>query len=144
MKHFASELQYISELYNRLHDELSLQAENSGDASVAVLTASVLRNRELLSRVEQANGRLSLLAKDWIASRGHFDPPARESIHSLASSVRKQAAQLVLLLEERARKLEDGRKNLQKALKEVHQGIRYLASVKPIKTNYPKFVDSLG
>lgn len=90
------------------------------------------------------NGRLSQLAKDWDTFRGHLGPQSRESIQSLAASVRKQAAQLVLLLEKRARELEDGRRRLEKALKEVRQGVRYLAGVKPTKTNYPKFVDSLG
>lgn len=144
MKLFMSELQYVSELYNRLCTEISLQGENGGAANTAALAAVVLRNRELFSRVERMNGRLAQLAKDWDAFRGHLDPQARESIKSLASSVRKQGAQLVLLLQRRTRELEDGRRNLEKALKEIRQGVRYLACVKPTKTNYPKFVDSLG
>jgi len=139
-----SELQYVSELYNRLCTELSSQGENGAAADVATLTAAVLRNRELLSRVERMNGRLAQLAKDWDAFRGHLDPRSRESIKSLASSVRNQGAQLVLLLERRSRDLEDGRRNVEKALKGIRQGVRYLACVKPTKTNYPKFIDSLG
>jgi len=142
MKLFVSELQYVSELYNRLCAELSLQDGNGVDA--AALNAAVLRNRELLSRVEQMNGRLAQLAKDWDAFRGHLDPQSRESIRALASSVGKQGEQLALLIERRTRDLEGGRRNVEKALKEIRQGVRYLASVRPTKTNYPKFIDSLG
>ena len=131
MKLFESELQYVSELYNQLCGELSVQGENGAETDLKALTAAILRNRELLSRVEQMNGRLSQLAKDWDTFRGQLGRQSRESIQSLAASVRKQAEQLVLLLENRAHQIEDGRRSLEKALKEVRQGVRYLASVKP-------------
>ena len=144
MKLFMSELQYVSELYNRLRAELSVQAENGAESDVKALAEAILRNRDLMSRVEKMNGRLSQLAKEWETLRTRLDTQTRASIQSLASSVRKQAAQLALLMEKRTRELEDGRQRSEKALKEIRQGIRYLASVKPTRTNYPKFVDSRG
>ena len=144
MRLFTSELQYLSELYNRLRHELSLHPPQGAEPRLTALTETVLKNRELFIRVEQMNDRLAQLSEDWQSFREHLNPQPRKSIQALAASVTKQAAELALLMEQRRADLEEERCKLEKALDEVRQGARYLASVKPVKANYPKFVDSLG
>jgi hypothetical protein len=144
MKIFISELQYVSELYDRLRCELSPGADQAHDTDCTTLTRAVLRNRELWSRVEQMDARLAQLSKDWQYLRQHLSPQSMTSIRALAAAVRNKAAELSLLMDKRTKELAEGRRKLEKALNEVHKGGRYLASVKPVKANYPKFVDSLG
>jgi endonuclease III len=144
MKLFDSELQYLSELYRRLHSELSTQSGKSISEDATALVEAILSNRELLSRVDQMNVRLYQLVKDWEAFREHMGPEARTSIKSLAGSVQRQATELSQLVETRSRELGQARTRLEEALGELQKGTRYLASVKPIQANYPKFIDSHG
>jgi hypothetical protein len=142
MKLFISELQYVSELYSRLRKELIDQTPMA--AGVTALTETVLRNRELLARVEQMNVRLFQLSNDWQTFRAHLDPQCRTEIQALAHTVKVQASELAQLLEQQLKTLKEGRGRLEKTLEETRQGARYLASVNPVKTNYPKFLDSHG
>ncbi len=144
MKVFLSELQYLSELCDRLLRELSLPADRSTNIDATALTEAILRNRELFNRLEQMDGRISQLSKDWQSFREHLSPQSRTETQHLAEAVGRQADELARLMEKHKSELEEGRRRLKKALSDVRQGARYLASVKPVKTNYPKFVDSLG
>jgi len=141
MKLFTSELQYLSELYSRLHRELESPLK-AGETTA--LTEAILRNRELFTRIDQMNGRLFQLAREWDNFRGDLAPATSSAVKALAESVKKQAAELSALMEQRNRQLTDGCRKLENTLGEIRRGARYLASVKPPKTNYPKFVDSVG
>jgi hypothetical protein len=141
----VSDLRYLSELYARLHAEFSAQTLEPGTtAHVSALSTAVLRNRELLDRIGQMNPRLLQLARDWKSFRDRLDPVSRSEVAQLAERVTSQASRLSEVCERRMRQLESGRNELQKAMVGVQTGSRYLASIKPGKTNYPKFLDSLG
>jgi HAMP domain-containing protein len=142
MKVFTSELQYLSELYQRLSSELKAAAGNHADSGR--IAGTVLDNRELVSRIEQLNARVAQLADEWETVRGRVDAPVRAEVEALAAAVRKQATELSQVCAESARRLEKGLQAIARELGDLRRGSRYLESVKPAKTNYPKFVDSVG
>lgn len=144
MKLFASELQYLSELYLKLSEEFSALNRVAPKSKATALAESIIRNRDLLFRIEQMNQRLSQLAEEWERFRARMDPASRAEVQSLAQAVFAQAVKLKALCSERIQELESGRRRLEDDLGEVKKGTRYLQSAKPPKTNYPKFVDSLG
>jgi hypothetical protein len=145
MKSFLSELQYLSELYGRLQTELSALPLDAGAGSkTAILSETVLQNRELLARIDQMDARLLQLSQEWQSFRERLDPDSRSEVMKLAESVHSQAMQLSEICGRRIQHLESGRSEIRKAMEGVQSGSRYLASIKPAKTNYPKFVDSLG
>jgi hypothetical protein len=145
MKPFVSDLQVLSGLYFRLHAEFSAHALEPGTpAQISTLSAAILQNRELLARIEQMNGRLLQLAQEWKSFREQLDPVSRSEVTQLAERVSHHASQLSEVCARRIQQLESGQNELQKAMDGVQTGARYLASIKPGKTNYPKFLDSLG
>jgi len=144
MKLFDSELQYLSELYARLSAELENlgRSDKAGVPSIAV--DSILRNRDLFSRIEQMNSRLLALAREWEKFGPHLDPETRKQTRQLADKVRNQALSLARAGEQRITEIETIRAKLEWELKEIAKGAQFLESVKPVKTNYPKFIDSQG
>jgi hypothetical protein len=144
MKFISSELQYLSELYQRFKAEILASARLFEARNSTALTDSVLRNRELLARVSQMTTRAAQLAQEWEKFRLILDPQSRAEIQALAANVKSQAAQLEQLCKGLARSLEDQRRRIEKNLEELRNGTRYLNCVKPPSTNYPKFIDSHG
>jgi uncharacterized protein (DUF58 family) len=144
MKFIASELQYLSELYQRFKAEILASARLFEARNSNALTESVLKNRDLLARVSQMTARAAQLALEWEKFRLILDPQSKVEIQALAANVKSQAAQLEQLCKGLARRLEDQRRRIEKDLRELHNGSRYLNCVKPPSTNYPKFIDSHG
>jgi hypothetical protein len=142
MKLFISELQYLSELYSRMKAELSKSDVGSNINTDAELSRVILCNQELFARIEQMSSRLSQLSKEWENFREHMDAQPRKEICLFVQTVTKQAIQLKQLCADRAVKLEKFRDRLEETFCEIRKGTQYLNSVKPIKSNYPKFFDS--
>ena len=144
MKVFDSELQYLSELYSLLSAEFEGLKRTSGQSKPAATVDFVLRNHELFARLEQMNGRLHQLVKDWESFSPHLEPSAKEHAQRLIEKVQRQAHELALLNQERLTEVDAFRARLSGELEKLERGGRYLQSVKPLKANYPKFIDSRG
>ncbi len=144
MKFFISELQYLSELYQRFKTDIlaSFNTNESRDASF--VAERILKNRDLLGRIEQMTGRTAQLVQEWEKLRLILDARSRSEIQALAMSVKSQAAQLEQLCKGLARQLETSRSDLERELMQLQKGTRYLHTVRPQSTNYPKFIDSVG
>ncbi len=144
MKIFISELQYLSELYQRFKTEILASFGTNESRDAAVFAERILKNRDLLGRIEQMTGRTAQLVQEWEKLRLILDPRSKSEIQALAVSVRSQAAQLEQLCKGLARQLESNRSDLERELMQLQKGTRYLHSVRPSTTNYPKFIDSVG
>jgi uncharacterized membrane protein YccC len=144
MKLFVSELQYLCELYQRFKAEILDAGNHVQKEGTSALTESILKNRELLTRIEQMTARTAQLAQEWEKFRVILDPRTKAEIQALAASVKNQAVQLEQLCKGLTCRLEATRRDLEQELAEIRKGTRYLNSVKPPTTNYPKFVDSVG
>jgi hypothetical protein len=139
---FDSELQCLSELYSRLSTEFASLSSCGKPGDASATAGCILRNEDLFARLEQMNSRLLELAAKWEQLSPQLDPASRRQTQQLAGKVREQAVRLASLGEERIVELETLRGRLGWELGNIKMGARYLESVKPLKTNYPKFIDS--
>ncbi len=141
---FDSELQNLSALYSHLSQELSGQAKDNKPASPSAIAHRILRNKDLFDRLERMNSRLAELAAEWEKLNPHLDDAARRKTRHLAAKVREQAVNLRALSESRSKEIESLRSRLESELAAISRGTKYLESVKPLKNNFPKFIDSCG
>jgi hypothetical protein len=143
MNKLAAEFREVFNLYIKLGDEISriMDADDSKDPQM--LVNSILQNRECLERITQMNSRVVQLSDAWGRCRNQLDPESRKEAHDLATAARAQAVRLQELLSVRTEKLRRVRDELGRNLAEIGKGSQFLKSIKPVKNNYPKFVDSL-
>ncbi len=141
---FISELQLLSGLYHRLKSEILDPACQTVEKGALPQPELLLDKRELLLRIEQMTARAAELADEWERFRAALDPGSRADIRALAADVRNQGEELSQLCRELSAGLEAKRAALERELAQIRTGARYLSSVRPPSTNYPKFVDSLG
>jgi hypothetical protein len=143
MSAIAAEYQEVFQLYLRLGKELTKIMGIDDAKNPQFFVESILANRDYMTRIEQLNSRVLQLSEDWERYRTSVDLEAEDQIRELAAAARAQAVRLKELCSIHAQKLQIIRDKLEKDLAEIGKGTEYLKSVKPIKNNYPKFIDSL-
>jgi uncharacterized coiled-coil DUF342 family protein len=143
MSALAEEFQDVFQLYLKLSEELTkiIDADDSKDP--LELVDSILKNRDCLNRIENMNFRVLRLSEDWEKYRSRLGPESPDEVRDLAGSAKAQAIKLRELCNLYEQKIRAIRDKLGENLEEVGKGSQYLKSVKPIKYNYPKFIDSL-
>ncbi len=140
----VSKFRHMCKLYRMLGEHLS-EALNPADGTDAkVLVESVLRNRGCFAQIEQMNLQVLGLVDEWKKCRTHLQAKSRNEIQVLTAAAGEQAARLREICRIHTRTLDTACEGLQKESEEIRTGKQYLDSVKPVKGNYPKFVDSLG
>ncbi len=144
MKPFDSELQSLSEVYQHLGEELACSQKKDPAGTNLSNGGQMLADCELLLRIEDTRIRVVHLAGEWEKLKQRLDPASRRGTQRIAEAVRKRAVEVTEVVARRVAELELRRAQLGRELDEIQKGERYLASVKPVKNNYPKFVDSLG
>lgn len=112
----------------------------SDDASA--LADSIIRNGRSLAGIEQMNSTVQALAVDWAAVRDMLDGKSRNEIERLLEAVRKQVIGLNDLCTAGVARLQAEKCSMQEGLKELGKGSQFLKSVKPVQSNFPKFIDS--
>jgi hypothetical protein len=143
MSALAAEFQDVFHLYLELSEKLTRIISAGNLKNPDTIAESVLRNRDCLVRIEQMNSRVLQLSDDWQKSRNKLDPASRNEIRNLAEAARTQAIALRELCRIHVQKLQTALDKTGKDLAEIAKGAQYLKSIKPVKNNYPKFVDSL-
>jgi len=142
MKLFDSEFHHLSELYERLEREVAKTAVDESREGTDRLIGAILENRELFSRIGQMSARIHQLVGEWQDFRERLDPADRERTRKMAAALAGRASNLNRSLADRCALVEKKRGRLASELCELGRGSRYLQTVKPIKANYPKFIDS--
>ena len=143
MNTLAAEFQEVFHLYLKLGEELT-KILNAGDSKdPQVLAKSILQNCDCLARIEQMNSRVIQLSGEWQKCRGILDAKSRNEIQNVADAAKAQAVRLREGCSIHVQKLQIARDKLGKDLAELGRGTRFLKSIKHIKNNYPKFIDSL-
>jgi hypothetical protein len=143
MNTFLPELRNLVELYRRLANELSEFASVDQNKSESALADSLLNTRASLAEIVQINDRVSRLSSYWKDIRSRMDANRRREAESLLAAAKLEAARLKELCGSHAQRIEKVREKLRKELDQVSRGNQFLSNVKPIKYNYPKFIDSL-
>ena len=143
MNALASEYQDVFRLYLRLGKDLAKIMDIDDKANPQDYVESILANRDCLMRIEQMNSRILRLSEAWKKCRATLDLESQDEIEELAGEARSQAVRLRELCGTHVQKLQKVRNKLADDLAEIGKGAEYLKSTKPIKNNYPKFIDSL-
>jgi len=143
MHYLVQEFQDLVKRYQDLGKELSGVLEGTDSGNPQVLVQSILQNRDCLSRIIQIDVQVQQLSGDWQKTAPQLDSNMRLQVRALADAAKAQAVRLKGLCGAYAEKIENARGQLGKELAEIGRGSQYLQSVKPIKGNYPKFIDSV-
>ena len=143
MNHLADQFRDIFNLYIKLGEELTRIMDVGDSKDPQVLVESILQNRDCLERIAQMNSRVVQLSENWANCRNNLDPESRSETHNLAAAAKAQAVRLQELCGVNTEKLRRVRDDLGKNLAEIGKGSQFLKSIKPVRNNYPKFVDSL-
>jgi hypothetical protein len=142
MNALASEFQDVFKLYLKLSQDLAGITNGIDTHNPQQLIESILQNRDSLVRIEQMNSRISQLSDAYNKCRAHLDPESQEEIRNLAQAAKAQAIRLKEWCSIRALKIQAARDRLGGRIAEIGKGSQFLESIKPIKNNYPKFIDS--
>jgi hypothetical protein len=142
MNALAAEYQEVFQLYLRLSQEFAkiLDAKDTQNPNAQV--ESILRNRDSLAQIEQLNSRVLQLSYACKKCSADLDPKSQEEIQNMAQTAKAQAIRLRELCSIHAQKIQATRDGLSNRLTEIRKGAQCLQSIKPIKYNYPKFIDS--
>ena len=143
MTNLAGEFRDVFNLYIKLGEELTRIMDVGDSKDPQVLVKSILQNRDCLERITQMNSRVVQLSDTWVKRRNHLDPKSRSEAHDLVAAAKAQAVRLQELCRVRTEQLRRVRDDLGKNLAEIGKGSQFLKSIKPVRNNYPKFVDSL-
>ena len=143
MNKLAEEFQDVLDLYAKLTVDLKRIADaGTFEEDLQPLVQSILDNRDCLDEIQQLNKRLTQLYGDWKDREAAFSPSEGDEIRGVVDGVREQVRQLGKLCDAETEKIETWRKQLSGELANVGKGFRYLETIKPIKENFPKFIDS--
>ncbi len=142
MTDFAAEFQAVAQFYKQLQEELSNALKLKDPEDTAPLAGSILQNRDRLAKIEKMHSRVLELSEEWKRCRAALDSKSRAEIDGYAAAARAHAVQLQQFCGSQTQKLQSAREKLGKRLAELGKGARYLQSVKPVKNNYPKFIDT--
>jgi hypothetical protein len=143
MNALAAEYQDVFKLYLRLSQDLAGIMDENNSQNPQQLIESILRNCDSLTRIEQMNSRIMQLSDACDKCRADLDLKSQEEIRNLAQAAKAQAIRLKELCGIHAQKIQATRDRLDKRMVEIGKGSQFLKSIKPIKNNYPKFIDSL-
>ncbi len=144
MKDFAREFQAISQIYEQVREELIRMLSAIDANNPRALVKSILQNRACLAKIDQMDSKVHQLSDEWKKHRLTLDLKSRTGIDGIVDAAHGQAIRLHQFCDIQARKVQAGRDRLEKDLAELGKGARYLKSIKPVKSNYPKFIDSMG
>jgi chromosome segregation ATPase len=96
----------------------------------------------ILVRIERMNARVLQLAHDWEKCRDTLDSASADEVRDQIQQAKAQAIRLQEVCRLHAQKLQMTRNTLGERIAALGNAARHLESLKPIKNNYPKFIDS--
>jgi hypothetical protein len=138
----AAEFEEAILTYKRLGKDLSQILCMPESQNCRTLIHSILNNKRCLSEIEMMNSRIAQLSKKWIICREKLDRQTREEISKLVEATKMEAMKLNQLCNLAIEKITKAKVEMKEGIKEAGKGAQFLQSVKPIKNNYPKFIDS--
>ena len=142
MNNLATEFREVCGLYIKLGEELTRIMALADSENPQTYVKSILQNRDCLTRITQMNSRVIQLSATWEKSQNDLDPKSQSETRQLVATARMQANRLQELCGIQILKLQTIRGALERDLAELGKGSQFMKSLKPVKNNYPKFIDS--
>ncbi len=143
MNNPLSEFQDLIALYRNAAEKLTGIFKTVDAADNRALSQSILKHRDVLTQISRMEVRASQLWDSWKAIESQLDPKSRKEVTSAIEKAKAEATRLKDLCSEHANILEAVREKLGEGLDKVGKHNQYLKCMKPVKGNFPKFIDSL-
>jgi hypothetical protein len=110
---------------------------------IQALSDVILDNRDRFAQIQQMNACVHQTSQDWQISRNRLDPGLQSEVEALLATSRAQATRMRQMCIIHAQRLQAARDRLEKEMVELNKGREFLESLKPVRSNYPKFIDSV-
>jgi hypothetical protein len=138
----AAQFEELQRTYAALAEKLGRAFGIGSVENTEATAASVLMNREYLSRIEQMNTRVFQITAAWQKDRALLDPEIQDKIGYFIAAALAEALRLKEICDAHAQRLRTLRTRILKDMADLGKGARLLHSLRPVKGNYPKFIDS--
>jgi hypothetical protein len=138
----AEEFEKLHKTYAALAQELGKAFEAGSYERTEDAAAAVLANRECLSRIEQMNARVLQISAAWQKQCALLDPQSQHEARYFLAAATAEASRLKEICDVHAQKLSTAQSRILRDMADLAKGTRLLHSLRPVKGNYPKFIDS--
>ena len=138
----AAHFEELYKTYAALAEELGKAFGNSNTDRPESAPAAVFAQRECLGRIQQLNARVLEISAAWEKERALLDPEKQAEARYFISAARSEVLRLKGICDVHAQKLAALRTRILNDMADIVKGSRLLDSLKPVKHNYPKFIDS--
>jgi hypothetical protein len=138
----AADFEELYKTYAALAETLGKAFETGSAEDTKAAAAAVFMNRECLSKIEQMNARVLQISAAWKKNHAHLDPGSRDEAQHFITAAIAEALRLKKICDAHAERLRTARARILRNMVEVGKGMRLLHSLRPVKANYPKFIDS--
>jgi hypothetical protein len=142
MNNLLSEFQELIAQYHDASDALAKAMSNVDSSDVDAISKVILRQSDCLGKVDQMNDRVSRLCNSWKTLESQCDQETRKKTLAAKASAKVEAAKLNELCAKCIKLLETARNKQGEELENIGKRKQYLQAMKPVKGNYPKFIDT--
>jgi hypothetical protein len=143
MNNSLSEFQELISLYHDATEALKNVMSAVDVSDVNTLAKAILKQRNRLAGIDQIGIRVSRLCDSWKTIESQLDQNSRKQVQAAMSAAKSEAAKLNELCGNYAKMIETARNKRGAQLDNIGKRKQYLKAMKPVKGNYPKFIDSL-
>ena len=137
----AADFEELYKAYAALAETLG-KAFETGVQDPKSAVAAVLTHRECFNRIEQMNEKVRRISADWQKSISLEDAASQDRARHFIAAAKAEALRLKEICDAHADKLSTARARILNDLQNIGKGSRLLHSLRPVKSNYPKFIDS--
>jgi hypothetical protein len=138
-----SELQNLIDFYRDATETIANAACPVDAEDLGALAKSILQQRNCLARIDQMDAQVSQLINAWKAVEFSSDDKVRNDMTRAIATAKAEAVRLNNQCGDCVKKLEAAQERLREGMEKIGKHHRYLNTMKPVKNNYPKFIDSL-
>lgn len=137
------ELQHLIDFYRDATETLVNATCRVDTKDLGALATSIVQQRNCLAKIDQMGAQVSKLIDSWKAVEFSFDDKVRNDIYMAIATAKTEAVKLNNQCSDCVMKLEAAQESLGEGLQRIGKHHKYLNNMKPVKGNYPKFIDSL-
>jgi hypothetical protein len=142
MNTILSELQELIALYRDSAEKLALVSNRTRQADEETLADSILQQQNNLKTIHAMDSRVTRLTALWKTTESQFDPESRKEVQLAIEILKTEGRRTKALCDILTQRIQAIKENLGKNLEKVGKHNQYLDCIKPVKCNYPKFIDS--
>jgi predicted XRE-type DNA-binding protein len=141
MNNILSELQEIIASYRNLAEKLARIAGCSKEDGPA-LADSILNERQNLKAIHAMDARVTRLIALWKAAESQWDSESRKKVQAAIELVRIEGSRVKVLCNGLTQRMQALKDQIAEGLVKAGKHTQFLDCMKPVKCNYPKFIDS--